>query len=160
KRALLPQMASGELIAALAVAEPNGRWDADGITCEARGRGDRRNLHGEKSFVVDGAIADVLVVAARAPELTLFVLNAGSNGVTRRALQTIAPPRRLAHVRFDGAHAEPLGAIGSGAAPLAKTLDVGAAMLANESVGVAAKLLEMTVEYAKARMQFGRPIGS
>jgi alkylation response protein AidB-like acyl-CoA dehydrogenase len=160
KAALLPGIARGETLAALAVAEPNGRWDAGGIGCEARRSGSGWTLHGEKSFVVDGATADLLIVAARAPELTLFTVRATSDGVTRRALQTIDPTRKLAHVSFDGAHAEPLGEVGQGAAPLALTLDQAAALLANESVGVAQKLLEMTVDYAKTRVQFGRPIGS
>ena len=160
KAALLPGIARGETLAALAVAEPNGRWDAGGIALEARQSKIGWTLHGEKSFVVDGASADLLIVAARAPELTLFTLRASADGVTRRALQTIDPTRKLAHIAFSGARAEPLGAVGAGAGPLAKTLDQAAALLANESVGVAQKLLEMTVEYAKNRVQFGRPIGS
>ena len=60
------------------------------------------------------------------------------------------PTRKLAHIRFTGARAEPLGELGAGAAPLAKTLDQSAALLANEQVGAAQKLLEMTVDYAKA----------
>src|SRR5262245_37967388 len=160
KQALLPPLASGEALAALAVVEPNGRWDAGGIACEARRSGSGWTLHGEKSFAVDGVSADVLVVAARAPELSLFTLSPKAPGVTRRALETIDPTRKLAHIRFDGARAEPLGEIGQGAAPLAKTLDQAASLLANESVGVAQKLLEMTVDYAKQRVQFGRPIGS
>ena len=160
KAALLPGIARGETLAALAVAEPNGRWDAAGIGLAARRSGAGWTLHGEKSFVVDGASADLLIVAARAPDLTLFTLRASESGVARRALQTIDPTRKLAHIRFAGARAEPLGEVGAGAGPLAATLDQGAALLANEQVGVAQKLLEMTVDYAKARVQFGRPIGS
>jgi alkylation response protein AidB-like acyl-CoA dehydrogenase len=160
KAALLPAIARGETLAALAVAEPNGRWDAGGIALEARQSKIGWTLHGEKSFVVDGASADLLIVGARAPELTLFTLRANAEGVSRRALQTIDPTRKLAHIAFSGARAEPLGELGGGAAPLAKTLDQAAALLANEQVGVAQKLLEMTVDYAKTRVQFGRPIGT
>ena len=160
KAALLPGLASGETIGALAVAEPSGRWDPDGIATEARGSGSAVTLHGEKSFVVDGARADLLVVAARrGSELGLFQLRGDADGVTRRALSTIDPTRKLARIELRGARAESLGE-GGAAAALAKTLDLGAAMLANEGVGVAQKLLELTVEYAKTRMQFGRPIGS
>ncbi|HXX49200.1 MAG TPA: acyl-CoA dehydrogenase family protein [Myxococcota bacterium] len=159
KAALLPGIASGETIAALAVAEPSGRWDPGGIAAEARGAGSAVTLHGEKSFVVDGGRADLLVVAARrGHELGLYHLRGDADGVTRRALQTIDPTRKLARIELRGARAESLAE--GGPAALAKTLDLGAAMLANELVGGAQKLLEMTVEYAKSRVQFGRPIGS
>ena len=166
KQALLPALASGEALGALAAAEPSGRWDADGVATEARERGGAWRLTGAKSFVVDGASADLLVVAARAPQsrgsdgLSLFTLRGDADGVTRRPLETIDPTRKLARVELNDAAAEPLGEPGGGAAALARALDLGATALANESVGLASRLLELTVEYAKARMQFGRPIGS
>jgi alkylation response protein AidB-like acyl-CoA dehydrogenase len=166
KSALLPGIAAGETLAALAVTEPNGRWDLGGLALEARPAGKGFSLHGEKSFVLDGCNAGLLVVAARAPGsrgadgVSLFTLSASSDGVTRRALASIDPTRKLAQVAFSGARADLLGELGGGAAPLAKTLDQAAVLLANESVGLAQKLLELTVDYAKARVQFGRPIAS
>jgi alkylation response protein AidB-like acyl-CoA dehydrogenase len=166
KRALLPGIAAGETLATLAVAEPSGRWDADGVALEARETRGAWTLHGEKSFVVDGCSADLLIVVARAPGsrgadgLSFFSLRANANGVARRPLAVIDPTRKLASISFSGARAELLGDAGCGAAALAKTLDQAAVALANEMAGSAQRLLEMTVDYAKARVQFGRPIAS
>jgi len=161
KRVLLPGIASGETIAALALAEPSGRWDAGGIATEARPAAGGFALHGEKSFVLDGMSAGLFVVAARtASGVGLFHLRADSEGIARRPLATIDPTRKLARLELRGARAESLGELTGAAAALARTLDQGAAMLASEMVGGAQKLLEMSVEYAKTRVQFGRPIGS
>ena len=166
KQALLPGIASGETLATLALAEPNGCWDADGVALEARNNGGAWTLHGEKSFVVDGASAELLVVVARAPGsrgtdgLSFFSLRANANGVSRRPLDVIDPTRKLAAISLEGARAELLGVEGEAAPALAKTLDQAAAALASEMAGSAQRLLEMTVDYAKARVQFGRPIAS
>jgi alkylation response protein AidB-like acyl-CoA dehydrogenase len=166
KEALLPGIAAGETLAALAVAEPTGRWDPGGIALEARPAAGGFTLHGEKSFVVDGATASLLVVAARLPGsagrdgLGLFQLRADTDGVARRPLVALDPTRKLARLTFSGARAESLGEAGAAAPALEKTLDQAAELLANEMVGGAQKLLDMTVEYAKTRVQFGRPIGS
>ncbi|HTO70982.1 MAG TPA: acyl-CoA dehydrogenase family protein [Myxococcota bacterium] len=160
KAALLPALASGDAIATLAVAEPNGRWDTAGIAAEARAGAGGATLHGEKSFVLDGLRADFFVVAARGPAgVGLYHVRGDADGVVRRPLQTIDPTRKLARLELHGARAESLGDA-NGAAALSTTLDQAAAMLSNEMAGGAQKLLEMTVEYAKTRMQFGRPIGS
>jgi alkylation response protein AidB-like acyl-CoA dehydrogenase len=166
KRALLPEIAAGESIAALALAEPAGRWDADGVALEARRAAGGFTLHGEKSFVCDGAIADRLVVVGRlegtrgVDGLGFFTLRGDAEGVTRRPLTTIDPTRKLARIEFSAARAEALGEPGAGAAAFAKTLDQAAAALSCEMVGGAQRLLDMSVEYAKTRVQFGRPIGS
>ena len=166
KQALLPGIASGEMLATLALAEPSGCWDADGVTLEARNSGGAWTLHGEKSFVVDGCSADLLVVVARAPGsrgadgLSFFSLRANTSGVRRRSLGVVDPTRKLAAISFSGARADLLGDPGAAAAALAKTLDQAAVALASEMAGSAQRLLEMTVDYAKARVQFGRPIAS
>jgi alkylation response protein AidB-like acyl-CoA dehydrogenase len=166
RRALLPGIAAGETLATLAIAEPNGRWDAGGVALEARRDGSGWRLHGEKSFVVDGVTADLIVVAARVPGSTgrdglgLYHLRGDASGLARRPLVALDPTRKLARLTFTGARAESLGEVGAAAPALEKTLDQAAALLANEMVGGAQKLLEMTVEYAKTRVQFGRPIGS
>jgi alkylation response protein AidB-like acyl-CoA dehydrogenase len=166
KSALLPGIAAGETLATLAVAEPNGRWDAGGIELEARRGAGGWTLHGEKSFVVDGATAELIVVAARTPGSTgrdglgLFHLRCDAEGLARRPLVALDPTRKLARLTFTGAHAESLGEVGGAAPALEKTLDQAAALLANEMIGGAQKLLDMSVEYAKTRVQFGRPIGS
>lgn len=166
KSALLPAIAAGETLATFAVAEPNGRWDASGVELEARRSGTTWTLHGEKSFVLDGCTADLVVVAARArgsegeSGLSFFTLRANADDFERRPLEVIDPTRKLAKLTFNGTRAELLGEAGEAGPALAKTLDQASAALASEMVGGAQKLLEMTVDYAKTRVQFGRPIGS
>jgi alkylation response protein AidB-like acyl-CoA dehydrogenase len=163
---LLPGIASGETIAALAFTEPNGRWDAAGITMEAKGSGDSSTLSGTKMFVIDGHTAHQVIVVARQAGTTgedgisFFVVDGDATGLTRTPLATMDQTRKQARLDFDGVAATPLGEPGSGWAALAKTLDQAAVCLANEMVGGAQRVLEMSVDYAKIRIQFGRPIGS
>jgi alkylation response protein AidB-like acyl-CoA dehydrogenase len=166
KKELLPALASGEAIGALALCEPAGRWDADGITLTATPADGGFRLDGVKTHVVDGHTADVVVVVARSPGssgedgISFFRVPGGAPGLERRPLSTLDPTRKQATLTFAGVRAEPIGAVGAGARALARTLDLAAAALANEMVGGAEKLLETTVAYAKTRVQFGRPIGS
>ena len=166
KAELLPGIAAGETIAALAFTEPNGKWDAAGITMEAAGSGDAYTLSGTKMFVIDGHLANTIVVVARQAGTTgedgigFFVVDGDAAGLTRTPLATMDQTRKQARLDFDGVAARPLGTVGSGWPALSKTLDQAAVAIANESVGGAQKCLEMSVEYAKVRVQFGRPIGS
>ena len=166
KQELLPGLASGQSLASLAVTEPNGRWDVDGIECTATSADGSHRLSGTKSFVLDGCTAGMLVVVAREAGsisetgLSFFLLDANTEGVTRRALRGMDPTRKLAEIQFDGAMATPLGETGNGYQALTRTLDHAAIALANEMVGGAQALLNAAVEYAKMRMQFGRAIGS
>ncbi|MEI8000362.1 MAG: acyl-CoA dehydrogenase family protein [Actinomycetes bacterium] len=166
KAEFLPGIASGETIAALAFTEPNGKWDAAGITMEATGSGEAFTLSGTKMFVIDGHLANTIVVVARQAGTSgedgigFFVVDADAPGLTRTALATMDQTRKQARLDFDGVAARPLGTVGSGWAALSKTLDQAAVAIANESIGGAQKCLEMSVEYAKVRVQFGRPIGS
>jgi len=166
KAELLPGIAAGETIAALAFTEPNGKWDADGITMEAVGGGDAYTLTGTKHFVIDGHTADTIVVVARQAGTTgedgigFFVVAGDAAGLTRTPLATMDQTRKQARLDFAGVAATPLGTVGAGWPALSKTLDQAAVAMANESIGGAQKCLEMAVEYAKVRVQFGRPIGS
>ena len=166
KAELLPGIAAGETIAALAFTEPNGKWDADGITMEAVGGGDAYTLTGTKHFVIDGHTADTVVVVAREAGTTgedgigFFVVAGDAAGLTRTPLATMDQTRKQARLDFAGVAATPLGTVGAGWPALSKTLDQAAVAMANESIGGAQKCLEMAVEYAKVRVQFGRPIGS
>jgi alkylation response protein AidB-like acyl-CoA dehydrogenase len=166
KQALLPGIATGETIAALAFTEPSGTWGADGIALEAAESGGGYTLTGTKGYVIDGAIADLLVVVARTAGssgedgITFFTVAGDAPGVSRRSLQTLDMTRKLAQIDFDGAAATPLGTVGGGWSALSKTFDQAAVALANEMVGGAQAVLDMSVEYAKVRVQFGRPIGS
>jgi alkylation response protein AidB-like acyl-CoA dehydrogenase len=164
--ALLPGIASGETIAALAFTEPNGRWDASGITMEAKKQGDGYVLDGTKMFVIDGHTADLVVVAARTEGtsgedgISFFTVDGDASGLTRTPLATMDQTRKQAKLEFSGVQAKPLGAPGAGGGALSKTLDQAAVGLSNEMVGGAQRVLDMSVEYAKVRVQFGRPIGS
>lgn len=166
KSALLPGLASGEVLAALAFTEADGAWDPHAVATTARQEKGRYRLSGAKSFVVDGHTADLLVVTARRPGsvgadgLSLFVVRSDANGVTRTPLQTLDPTRKLARVEFADTEAELLGSAEQAAAPLAKTLAQAAAMLANEMVGGAETLRESALDYANLRVQFGRPVSS
>jgi alkylation response protein AidB-like acyl-CoA dehydrogenase len=166
KAALLPGIASGETIATLAFTEPNGKWDSAGITMEARADGDGYVLDGEKMFVIDGHTADLVVVVARlagtsgTDGIAFFTVDGDAAGLTRTALATMDQTRKQARLEFAGVHATPLGEPGAGWPALSKTLDQAAVGLANEMIGGAQFVLDMSVEYAKVRVQFGRPIGS
>jgi alkylation response protein AidB-like acyl-CoA dehydrogenase len=166
KQALLPGIASGETLAALALSEDSGRFDAEGIALEAVFEGDGYRLDGHKSFVVDGHVADCLVVAARLPGsagadgVTLLTVRADDPGVATAPLETMDAIRKQARIEFSGVRGEILGEEGAGWPPLAKALDQAVVMLAAEMLGGAQKCLDMAVEYAKVRMQFARPIGS
>jgi alkylation response protein AidB-like acyl-CoA dehydrogenase len=163
---LLPEIASGRIRAALAVTEPNGRWDAAGVATIAKKGGRSWLLNGVKGFVIDGNSADSLIVVAREAGsvgesgLSLFTVAAEGVGVARSPLATMDATRKQAKIAFIDAPAELLGHAGAGAAALARTLDHAAIALANEMVGGAQQLLESAVAYAQMRVQFGRPIGS
>jgi alkylation response protein AidB-like acyl-CoA dehydrogenase len=166
KQALLPGIASGDTIAALAFTEPSGKWGADGITMSAKESGGAWTLDGEKMFVIDGHNADLLVVVARTQGtsgtdgISFFTVRADADGITRTALSTMDQTRKQSRIEFSGVTAEPLGEPGKGWPALSKTLDQAAVALSNEMVGGAQFVLDMSVEYAKVRVQFGRPIGS
>jgi alkylation response protein AidB-like acyl-CoA dehydrogenase len=168
KQALLPKIAAGDLIGTLAWLEPSSSWDADAITLPATRSGADFVLDGVKLFVNDGHIADSFLVAARTggagqDGVTLFALDSKRAGISVAPLKTMDQTRKLAEVRFANVRAtagDLVGAIGQGWKTLAEVIDCGKVMLAAEMVGGAQKVLEMTVEYAKIRVQFGRPIGS
>ena len=159
--ALLPGIAGGETVAALAFTEENGRWDESGITVEATADGDDWRVSGTKMFVIDGHTADVVLVAARtAGGVSLFWCPSDADGLTRTALSTMDQTRKQARLDFDNTPVTLVGAEGRGWPVLERVLDLAAVALAAEQVGGAQMCLDMSVQYAKDRVQFGRPIGS
>ncbi len=164
--ALLPRLASGRATATLAWMEGPHWSGCEDIALGARRDGDTWRLDGCKRYVVDGITADHVVVVARDDgrdddaSIGLYLVDGEASGLRRRALASIDETRRLAELDFDGVTAQRLGHPGSGAAALARTLDDAAVALAHELAGAAQALLEASVEYARLRMQFGRPIGS
>ncbi len=157
----LPGIASGETRAALAFTEDNGRWDESGVTMQASEAGGSWTLDGTKMYVLDGHTANLLIVAARTDAgVSLFSVDAEADGLTRTALSTMDQTRKQAKLEFSEVAATPIGADGAGWTALQTTLDLAAVALAAEQVGGAQMCLDMSVEYAKVRVQFGRPIGS
>lgn len=166
RKEILPAIAAGETVATLAWTEPEGRWDLSSIRLTATASRDGYRLDGVKSFVVDGHTADRIIVAARMQGssgrdgIALFDVPGSAAGLDRKLLATMDDTRKLARLEFSQVGAEPLGEPGSAAETLEKTLDLASVALSSEMVGGAQKLLDATVEYAKVRVQFGRPIGS
>jgi alkylation response protein AidB-like acyl-CoA dehydrogenase len=166
KGQLLPRIATGELRAAFAVTEANGRWDVTGVQTTAKRAAGGWRVDGVKSFVLDGCTAHGFVVAARevgsagSAGLSFFWIDATAAGVARTPLATMDATRKQAKVTFSGATAELLGNVGAGGEALPRTIDHAAIALSNEMVGGAQTLLDSAVAYANLRVQFGRPIGS
>ena len=165
RKAYLPGIASGDTIATLAFTEEDGSWEPDAIRLAASPAQDESadgwQLDGRKSFVLDGHTANLILVVARAGDaLSLFAVPAEASGLTRTALPTLDQTRKLARLDFAAVPATLIGSVGDGRAVLSRTLDVAAIAQAAEQLGGAQRALDMAVEYAKVRHQFGRPIGS
>ena len=157
----LPSLADGGTIATLAVCEDDGAWTTDGLQTSARRSGDGYRLDGRKSFVLDGHTADLLLVVAQAEDgPSLFAVPGDAAGLGRRLLETLDMTRKQAELTLNDVPARLIGAEGSAADVVRRTLRLAAVALAAEQVGGAQRCLDMSVEYAKIRMQFGRPIGS
>ncbi len=159
---LLPAIADGTAIAALAWTGSDGHWDPGKAACRATAtaEGEVRSgwaLSGEAHHVLDGDTADVLLVAAEAPDgVGLFDVDPRPGGVIRSAVTTMDGTRRLAVVQLESA---PGGRLGDRAA-LARARDLACIALSAEQVGAAQRALELTVAYTQVRVQFGRAIGS
>jgi len=169
REAHLPGIAAGETLAALAFTEASGRWDAGAVEAVASRDGGDYLLSGHKTFVIDGHIADLLIIAARAPGtsgeqgISLFLVPAAASGVSRRPLPTMDMTRKQAEIRLDRARVPAsavLGGEGLGWGVLQRVLDLACIALSAEQVGGMERCLTMAVDYAKVRVQFGRPIGS
>jgi len=161
KKKYLPAIASGETTATLASVEPSGKWDEAGITMQAKGSGSSFTLTGTKMFVLDGHTASMIIVSARTGKgVSLFAVEGNAKGLTRTALPTMDQTRKQAKLEFADVPATLIGAEGKGWEVLSRVNDLVVVALAAEQVGGAQKVLDMAVEYAKVRVQFGRPIGS
>ena len=161
KKDYLPGIASGETIATVAFTEPSGKWDESGIEMEATKSGDGYTLTGTKMYVLDGHVADLILVVARTDAgISLFAVDGDAEGLTRTSLSTMDQTRKQARLEFENTPARLIESEGIGWDFMARVLDLVAVGLAAEQVGGAQRVLEMAVEYAKVRVQFGRPIGS
>ena len=156
----LPGIAAGTTIATVAAAE-TGRSSVSDLRTSAEVQDSGFVLTGSTSFVVDGCAADLLLVVAQSPSgLSLFALSDDAPGLSRTAMPTLDPTRKLARLTLNRAHGRLIGPEGSAPAILERLRDRAALAMACEQLGVASRALSMAVAYAKTRMQFGRPIGS
>ncbi len=173
KSEILPQIGAGKRIIAMALTEPESSWegkawDPEGVTVSATAAGSDYVIDGTKLFVHDAVPADTLLVVTRtktggdpADGISLFLVDARSPGITITALDTLAGDKQC-EVIFDKVKVSRdnlLGEVNGGWAPLAKSMKVGAMVLSAQMLGAGQKLLEMTVDYAKTRIQFDMPIG-
>jgi alkylation response protein AidB-like acyl-CoA dehydrogenase len=169
KSRVLPAIASGDTKLAFAHGERQARYDVTDVMTTARRDGAGWVLDGAKSVVTHGDCADLLVVSARssgerddADGITLFLVDAGANGVARRGY-TMRDEQRAAEVSLSGVRVGAdavLGEVGNGLALIERVVEAGIAATAAESVGAMETLHSMTLEYSRTREQFGKPIGS
>ena len=168
RRELLSGIATGSKRATVALLEASGRWDAAGVRLSADLTGDAYRLRGEKLYVPDARDSDWIIVAARTDDgaedgVTLMVVDRGTPGLRVTPLLSLDPTRPLARLDFDDVEVETasvLGAPGGGFSVLSRALAAAAVSVSAELCGVAQRALELSVEHAKTRRQFGRPIGS
>ncbi|TMK60945.1 MAG: acyl-CoA dehydrogenase [Actinobacteria bacterium] len=163
----LGAIARGEITGTLAVAEESGVWTPAAVECVARRDGDDWVLDGTKDYVLEGAAADELVVAARLPGtrdrdgMVLAVVPQAA--VETTVLPTIDASRHHARVALSDVRISAdriLGNPGEAGAALARALEEAITALAVEMLGTCQAIFDMTLEYAKVREQFGVPIGS
>ncbi len=169
KRELLPKLAKGDIIITLALTEPQAKYAPSSITVKAVADGNDYVIHGTKLFVPDAHIADYIVCVAKTrdgvePEegITLFLVDVKSPGVGSTLLKTIAGDKQC-EVTFNKVRVpkeNKLVELHQGWVPVEKILQKAAIAKCAEMIGGARQVVEMTVDYAKQRVQFGQPIGS
>ena len=168
KKEWLTKIAEGQARVSLAWTEPNARWDAAGVTTTAAASGGGFTLDGTKLFVPDAHVAHALVVVARTRDagedgVSLFLVPANAKGVSVTLLPTMDQTRKLCEVKLDHV-AVPVSALlgpkDGGWPPLSRVVQRATVALCAEMCGGAQKVLDMTTEYAKLRIAFGKPIGS
>ena len=170
KRKLLPAISRGELIATLALSEPNAQWDPSSIETVAHAKQDHYVISGTKLFVADAAAAQMLIVSARTSPtnslekrgISLFLVDTENHGLDMKELKTIASDRKYKIV-FKNVEVDTKGLIGGLNEAwqfLDRAIQRAAVGKCAEMVGGAQQVLNMTVQYTKDRVQFGKPIGS
>ena len=169
KQEYLPKIASGKAIFTLALTEPSAEYDAASITVKATADNNDYIITGTKLFVPDAHIADYLLCVARTsdrvkPEdgITIFIVDAKSPGISYTLLKTIASDK-LCEAVFNQvrvAKENILGKLDQGWSEVQKIIERAAVAKCCEMVGSLQQMLEMTIDYAKERVQFGVPIGS
>jgi alkylation response protein AidB-like acyl-CoA dehydrogenase len=161
----LEPLAAGELKATVALLEESASWDAGSVRLEAaRSSGGRFSLKGRKLFVPDAAACELVICVARdGDRLALLPVERGADGLSVSSMPSMDGTRKLYELAFEGvsiAEADALGADGDVRGALSGALSVATTALCAEMVGGMQWVLDTTVEYARTRQQFGRPIGS
>lgn len=165
KSEYLPKIASGEHIWTFAFTEPSARFDAEGIALEAKEEGDSFVLNGTKLFIRDAHVADYMSVVARKPGTTgedgiaVVIVPAKSPGISLEALKTIASDKQF-EVKFDNVRVPKANALQGGWDLVKRIVNKATVIECAYLVGLAQRDFEISVQYAKDRIQFGRPIGS
>lgn len=169
KKQYLPALGSGDMIATIALTEPSARYDAGAVAATAEADGGEYVLNGTKLFVSNANIADLLLVVARTRSavnkeegISVFAVPANTAGVAVTQLVTIALDKQC-EVVLNNVRVPASALVGPlhGAWPaISRVIDKGKVLICTWSVGGASYVLEMTVDYAKSRVQFGRPIGT
>jgi alkylation response protein AidB-like acyl-CoA dehydrogenase len=167
KQQHLPRIASGEQIWTLAFTEPSARFDAEGVQLTAKKEGNDYVLNGTKLFIRDSHVADNMVVVARTggsgeQGISLFIVDAKAAGVTHTPLRTIASDKQT-EIKFENVRvpaANLMGAEGQAWPVFKKIANKATVIECAYLVGLAQQDFDITVNYAKERVQFGRPIGS
>lgn len=166
KADLIPQIIDGSLLGAVALYEPQSRFDLSNIKTTATESSGAYSLKGVKSTVLGGRFADKLIVLARTSGeqndetgLSLFLLNAKDKGVSINAYP-LMDGQYAADISFSAAHATLLGELDDGYAVVEAALQTAHVALAAEALGIMEKLNRTTVEYTKTRKQFGTAISS
>ncbi len=158
---LLPRVVEGELLLAVAAGDAGGRWLPETSDVRAQCTDGCWQLTGAVGRVVDAPQADVLVVLAATDDgAGLFLVESGAAGLDVEPLRPLDQTRPQATVRLAGTPARALGAPGDGRRVLREASDLATVVLAAEAVGGMQRVLDLTVDYAKTRLQFGRVIGS
>jgi alkylation response protein AidB-like acyl-CoA dehydrogenase len=161
KKEWLPGIAAGTTIATLALTEQSSAWTRDAITTTATRDGNSWKLSGAKWYVLDGHSAGLVLVVARTDDdIAVFAVAGDAAGLTREPMATMDATRKMARLTFDNVEAKPVGADTGGWDVVQRALALGAVALAAENVGGAQRCLDMSADYARERIQFGRPIGS
>ena len=169
KQQFLPKIATGEQIWTLGFTEPSARFDAEGVELEAKAEGDALVLNGTKLFIRDAHVSDYMTVVARtskgaAPEdgITLLLVDSKSPGISFTELKTIASDKQC-EVKFENVKVPKenvLGEVDKGWSLFRRIANKATVAECAYLVGLAQMDFEITVQYAKDRIQFGRPIGS
>ncbi|MBB1370322.1 acyl-CoA dehydrogenase family protein [Pseudoalteromonas sp. SR45-4] len=167
KQQYLTQICEGSLTATLAYTSKNGQWDATAVQGIVTAQGDDYVLNGTYRYVLDGHTAQLLIVAARSEGsegeqgISLFAIDSDTPGVKRTWLPTMDQTRKQAEIAFDNVRvssSQLMGEENNAWPQLNKVLQLAAIAIAAEQVGGSQQVLDLTVEYTKERVQFGRPI--